>query len=513
VNRIARGIFVVLLVGLLAATAVQPAQSQARKRLVWAVSFPTGCIDPAYSNRLPDWQLTMNVYSGLVRQKPGSLAEVEPDLAERWTVNRDFTQFTFHLRSGVRWHENHGEFTAEDVKYSWERQLNPETRANSAADLRRVKSIEVVDPRTVRVTLDQPFPAFLVTIANSAFTAIVNRRAIQERGTSHCVRPIGTGPYQVARAEARGGALLIANDQYFGGRPKIDEVEMRIILEESVSVLAFRAGELDMMVVREFPNIALLRRTPNIIVNADDKFAASVYQLTINNTRRPFTDVRVRRALLHALDRRTIMLRVGAGILGQISHSHIPPAIYGFTNDVPKYAYNPSRAKQLLREAGYPDGFRAIVIAPNTAYHPAILTIVQAMWKQVGVDLQIQLLDGAALRPRQRAGDFDLTSGDPTESEVGQHLARLDSREIPILNQSQYRGTGIDGLIDAQARETNPQRRLAILKRIQQQLATDLPTLPLFPTVQATASRSHVKGMVPNLGWWQQQFYRMDIER
>jgi peptide/nickel transport system substrate-binding protein len=510
---VARRVLVLLFVALLAAGTVPTAQAQARKRLVWAVSFPTACIDPAYSNRLPDWQLTMNVYNGLVRQKPGSLAEVEPDLAERWDVSPDFTQYTFHLRSGVLWHENYGAFTAEDVKYSWERQLNPETRANSSADLRRVKSIEVLDPRTVRVTLDQPFPAFLVTIANSAFTAIVNRRAIQERGASHCVRPIGTGPYRVARAEVRGGALLVANDQYFGGRPKIDDVEMRIILDESVAILAFRAGELDMMVVREFPNIGLLRRTPNIVVNADDKFAASVYQLTLNNTRKPLSDVRVRRALLHALDRRKIMLTVGAGVLGQISHSHIPPAIYGFTNDVPKYDYNPARAKQLLAAAGYPNGFKVTVIAPNTAYHPAILTIVQAMWKQVGVDLQIQLLDGAALRPLQRAGDFDITSGDPTESEIGQHLARFSSREIPVLNQSQYRGRGIDALIDAQAREANPQRRLAILKQIQQQLATDLPTLPLFPTVQATAARNYVKGMVPNLGWWQQQFYRMDIER
>ncbi len=511
--RLTRWMLVGLFVVMLAAGMLPLAQAQERKRLVWVVSFPTSCIDPAYSNRLPDWQLTMNVYNGLVRQKPGSLSEVEPDLAERWTVSPDNTVFTFHLRSGVRWHENYGEFTAEDVKYSWERQLNPETRANSSADLRRVKSIEILDPRTVRVTLDQPFPAFLVTIANSAFTAIVNRRAIQERGSSHCIRPIGTGPYRVARAEVRGGALLVANDQYFGGRPKIDEVEMRVILEESVSVLAFRAGELDMMVVREFPNIALLRRTPNVVVNADDQFAASVYQLTLNNSRKPFNDVRVRRAMLHALDRRTIMLRVGAGILGQIAHSHIPPAIYGFTSDVPRYEYNPAKARQLLREAGYPDGFRVTAIAPNTAYHPPILTFVQAMWKQVGVDLQLQLLDGAALRPRQRAGDFDLTSGDPTESEIGQHLARLDGREIPVLNQSQYRDRGIDTLIDTQARETNPQQRVAILKRIQQQLATDLPTLPLFPTVQATAARSYVKGMVPNLGWWQQQFYRMDIER
>jgi peptide/nickel transport system substrate-binding protein len=448
-----------------------------------------------------------------VKQKPGSLTEVLPDLAERWTISNDGTVYTFFLRSGVRWHDGYGEFTAQDVKFSWERLLDPATRANNPSDLRLVESIDVVDPRTVRVTLKQPFPAFLVTIANSAHTAMVNRRALAERGAAHCVRPVGTGPYRVQRAEVRGGVTLVANPEYFGGRPAIDEVELRIVPEESAAVLALRSGETDLMVVREYANIALLRRTPNIIVNADDRFSASTYILALNNSRKPFNDVRVRRALTHALDRRAMMLRVGAGVLTSITHTVIPKSILGHTEDLQRYEYNPGKAKQLLREAGYPDGFKTSVIAPGTAYHPAILTIVQAMWKQIGVDLQLELLDSPALRPRQRAGDYDITSGDPLDAEVGQFLARYDSRFIPLQNQCHYKGQGIDAMIDAQARELNPERRAEIIKQIQRRIAIDAPCIPLFPTVQATAARATVKGLVPNLGWWQLPFYLMDIER
>ncbi len=503
----------IVLVAALAISASSVTAQRAPKRLVWTNGLPTGCLDPAFSNRLPDWMNQMNIYNSLVKQKPGSLSEVLPDLAERWSVSRDGLVYTFNLRAGVKWHDGYGDFSAQDVKFAWERLVDPATRATNATDLRHVQSIDVVDPLTVRVTLKQPFPAFLVTVANSAHTHIVNRRALAERGQSHCIRPVGTGPYRVQRAEVRGGVLLVANPDAFGGRPAIDEVEMRFVPEESAAVLALRGGETDVMVVREYANIALLRRTPNINVYADDKFSASTYILTLNNSRKPFDDARVRRALVHALDRRALMLRVGAGVLGSITHTVIPKSILGSTDDLQKYEYNPGRARQLLREAGYPNGFKTAVISVNTAYHPAILTIVQAMWKQVGVDLDVQLLDGPALRPRQRSGDFDITSGDPLDAEVGQFLARVDSRNIPAVNQCHYKNPAVDQMIDAQGRELDPKKRVDIIMKIQQQLAIDMPCIPLFPTVQATAARAGVTGMVPNLGWWQLPFYQMDIAR
>jgi ABC-type transport system substrate-binding protein len=235
--------------------------------------------------------------------------------------------------------------------------------------------------------------------------------------------------------------------------------------------------------------------------------------LWLNNTRKPFTDVRVRRALVHATDRRTLVLRVTEGLIGRVAHSAVPPSLFGFTEDVPKYGFDRVRARRLLTEAGYPDGIKTSVIALNTAYHPATVTIVQSMWKQVGVDLEINLMDVPAIRPRQRSGDFDITISDPTNAEVSQTLQWFDPRNVPGQNLALYKGAGMDRLIDAQAREVNPQRRAAILKQIQQQIASDAPGVPLWYTLQVSAARNNVKGLIPNLGWWQTRIWLMDIDR
>lgn len=504
------GILAALVLILIVSTVSTGLAQQPRKRVVWAQALPTICLDPASGGRLPDWNNRMNIFNSLVTHKPGTLTEVAPDLAERWTVSQDGTVYTFFLRSGVRWHENFGELTAEDVKYSWERLLNPATRAADNSDLRPVKTIEVVDPRTVRVTLSAPSAGFLTNIANSAWTYVVNRRAVDERGTAHCLRPIGTGPYRVVRAEARGGVVLAAHEGYFGGKPRIDDVEMRVIPEESVAVLALRSGDIDYMLVREFPNIALLQRVANVTVNFEFRGSTSPYVLWLNNTRPPLNDVRVRRALAHATDRKTITLKVTETLASNAATSFVPPSVFGHTSDVTKYEFDRAKAKRMLAEAGHPNGFKIKLMILNSAYHPATAVILQAMWKQVGVDVQIEPLEVAVRSARQRAGDYDMALSNPTVAEVSQILAYFDSRNIPGTNLNLYKGQGIDRLIDAQDREVNPQRRAAMLRQIQQQLANDMPGIPLWYVSEGTAARSNVRGMIPNLGWWQSRFYLMD---
>jgi peptide/nickel transport system substrate-binding protein len=514
VRRVCALALAMVLIALTLTSIYVPAHAQrARKRLVYATEYSTGCLDPVYSNRLPDWNNSMNVFSQLVTHKPGTVTEVAPDLAERWTVSPDGTVYTFFLRAGAKFHENFGEVTAQDVKYSFERLLNPATQAVTSADLKPVKSIDVVDPRTVRITLNAPSPGWLTSVANSAFTGIVNRRAVEERGRGHCLRPVGSGPYRVTRAEARGGVTMVAFEDYFGPKPAIDEVEMRVVPDEAIGVLALRSGDVDMMLVRQNSNIALLRRVSDINVMMNQNNTTSTYMLWFNNTRKPFTDVRVRRALIHATDRKTLVVKVTEALISRVAHSAVPPSLYGFTEDVPKYAFDRNRARQLLREAGFPDGFKTSVIAINAAYHPATVTVIKEMWKQVGVDLQLDLMDQPSIRPRQRNGDFDMTLGDPTNAEVSQTLQWFDPRNIPGQNLALYKGQGLDRLIDAQDRENNPQRRAAILKQIQQQIASDAPGVPLWYTLQVTAARSNVKGLIPNLGWWQTRFWLMDVDR
>jgi peptide/nickel transport system substrate-binding protein len=483
------------------------------KKLTWAVAMGTNCLDPAFQTGLPDYDNIMNIYNGLVAHKPGFLTEVNPDLATRWDVSDDGFVYTFHLRPGVKWDQGYGELTAEDVKYSWERIINAENGERGGHRLAMVESIEAVDPLTVKVTLKHPFPPFLINMAHSGTFKIVNKKAIEERGEDYCLNPVGTGPYRVVWAETNGGVLLEANEDSFMGRPVIDEVEMRVTPEESVAVLALKAGEIDFMIVREPANIKALREEPDVFVNADENFSASIYALWTNNSREPLGDVRVRRALIHALDRETMVREATEGMLSLVAHSIVPPSLLGHTNDVDKYEYDPEKAKALLAEAGYPDGFKITADSMKTAFNPVMLTMVQGYWKEIGVELEINYLDRASIRQHQKEGSFDITVSNPTRAEVDQIMDSFRCGNIPPAgpNYAQYKGPC--ELIEAQASELDTSKRIGMLKEIQQRIATDAPVVPLWYPVEVTAARTYVKGLVPNLGWWTTMFWLFDIEK
>ena len=486
------------------------------KRLVWAFSMGTNCLDPAYQTGTPDSANLRNIYSSLVTHHPDTLAEVKPDLAEDWEVSEDGLQYTFHLRSGVKWQGGYGELTAEDVKYSWDRIMDPETAARGATVFDPVESIEVIDPLTVRLNMKRPHAPFLTMLAHTVGASIVNQEAIEERGDDYCLNPIGTGPYQVVSAQTNGGVVMKRHEEYFGERPAIDEIELRVIPEENVSVLALKDGEIDYMIVREPANIAdLLNAGPEIVVNADTDFSASFYALWTNNTREPLDDVRVRRALIHAIDRDTLATEATEGLITEPAHSVLPPSLFGHTDDVRKYEYDVEKAKDLLAEAGYADGFTLTADSMKTAFNPIMLTIVQQYWKEAGVDLEINFLDRAAIRQHQGEGNYDITVSNPTRAEADLILDYFRCDNFPPgPNMALYKAPDeICELMDAQATELDSQKRAEMLDRIQQQIALDAPVVPLWYPVEVTAARDYVKGLIPNLGGWQTRFYYFDIEK
>ena len=497
--------------------AVAAAPSLEPKKLTWAFSMGTNCLDPAHQTGSPDYENLHNIYSGLVAHKPGSLTDVSPDLAESWEISDDGLVYTFHLRSGVKWQEGYGDFTAEDVKYSWDRTMDPEEAAGGSPVLQNsVESVEIVDPLTVRVTLNKPSPPFLIMVAHTPNTYIVNKKAIEERGDDFCLNPIGTGPYRVVAAESNAGVTLEAFDDYYGGRPAIDMVELRVVPEESVAVLALKAGEIDFMIVRDPANIAsLFKAGPDIVVNADPQFSASTYALWLNNTREPFSDVRVRHALIHAIDRDTLAREATEGMVTSGAYSIMPPSLIGHTTDVVRYEYDPEKAKALLAEAGYPDGVKISVDSMQTAFNPIMLTIVQAYWREVGVDLEINFLDRAAIRQHQSEGNYDITVSNPTRAEADLIIDyyRCDAFP-PGRNMNLYKAPDeICELMDAQIAEMDYDKRVEMLEKIQQQIAIDAPNVPLWYVSEVTAARSYVTGLIPNLGRWQPRFWLFDIEK
>ncbi len=486
-----------------------------KKTLTWSFTQGVVCLDPPFQTGGTDSMILVNVYNSLVTHNPESLKVVDPDLAESWEVSEDGTVYTFNLREGVQWQNGYGELTADDVVWTWERIMDPDTGARGANVLAPVASIEAVDDYTVQVTLESPYSPFLVNIAHSPATLIVNQQAVEELGEEYCLNPVGTGPYIVTEAESNGDAVMEAFDDHFKGRPAIDELVLRAIPEESVAALALRDGEIDYMIVREPANILSLQNDDSIVVNADENFAASMYALWLNNTREPFTDPRVRQALIHAIDRETLVREATEGFLSTVAHSVVPPSLLGHTQDVTQYEFDQDRARELLAEAGYGDGadLTALTIgaqAMQTAFNPIMLTIVQQMWAEVGVNLEIEYLERGAIRERQGAGDYDITVSNPTRAEVDLLLDFFRCENFPPgPNFALYEGPC--DLINEQATIIDQDERAEAIQEIQRQIADDAPIVPLWYPVEVTAARPNVSGLIPNLGGWQTRFYLFDI--
>ncbi|MBC7078611.1 MAG: ABC transporter substrate-binding protein [Synergistales bacterium] len=177
-------------------------------------------VDPAYITAVSDQYIATNVYSGLVRYKPGT-GEIEPDLAEDWDISPDGLVYTFHLRRGVKWHKGMGELTSEDVKYSFERILDPATKSLNKLYLEQVADIKTPDKYTVQIKLKEPYAPFLAGLAYRAGW-IVNKKGVEAGGKEYGRQPVGTGPFVFSSYQPGVEVVLAANPDYFGGKPKVD---------------------------------------------------------------------------------------------------------------------------------------------------------------------------------------------------------------------------------------------------------------------------------------------------
>ncbi len=198
-------------------------------------------LDPAFFSLFFDYQVVNNVYSALLRYKPGT-AELMPDLATNWEVSPDGRTYTFRLRQGVRWHKGFGEFTSADVKYSIERIMDPATKSIWAARYSGVERVATPDPYTVTVSLKEPDAYFLSKVSTYREGFIVNQKAVAQFGQDYARNPIGTGPFVFNRWTPKTEIVLDPNDEYYGGAPKVGQVTFKVLPEPATAQAAFEKG-------------------------------------------------------------------------------------------------------------------------------------------------------------------------------------------------------------------------------------------------------------------------------
>ena len=293
------------------------------------------------------------IYDTLVEHRDNT-TEIEPALAEAWESSADGLIWTFYLRQGVQFHDG-TPFNADAVIFSLTR---PEALSLEFHE-EFIDRIIALDAFTVQIQLKTVYAAFISTVAEPGFS-IVSPTAVAKFGANFDNNPVGTGPFKFVRWDKHNEIVLTANDRHWAGAPALDGLIFRSIPDNSVRLIELQQGNIHAM---EFPNpddISLIQDDPQLELIMQPSL--NVGFLAMNMEKPPFDDLRVRLAINHAINKTEIVEHLYQG-LGIPAKNPIPPTLWSYDDSIEDYAYDPELAKQLLTEAGYPDGFETTLWA------------------------------------------------------------------------------------------------------------------------------------------------------
>ena len=460
------------------------------------IASDIGNLDPARIFQIENQSVATHLYSGLVKYDEAS-NKIVPDLATGWEVTDGGKVYTFALRTGVKWHKDFGVLTADDVKFSFERVLDPKTGSSYAGQFASVASIEAPAPDKVVITLKAPNSGFLHKV--SAFNQgwIVSRRAVTEIGEEkYRLNPIGTGPFVFDRWTPGQEIRLTANADYFGGAPKVQAVVFRLIRDETASAIALENGEIDIFFGLQQPEV-ITRLSASKGVTVMNRPANHTINLVLNTEMKPLADVRVRQALMHAINRDALIKGFFKGTKGE-AFNVLTSSFPEYTDDVPRYPYDPARARALLKDAGQ-TSFSLDLVTPAANPYDKIIVAIASDLAAVGVTANIKVLErGTYLQARNKGNIPTAITGVVGAPDPDSPILSLFARSSfpPGLNTSHY--AAIEDLIAQAAAAPDETGRKTAYAAILKKTMTDVPVIPLYADNLYMAHTAKVKGLVQN---------------
>ena len=466
--------------------------------LTFAAGADPDSLDPQNTQSNPGEQVNRMMYENLVRFN--AKMQIEPALAESWTQSADGLVWTFKLRQGVRFHDG-TPLDAKAVKYFVDRVLSDEKPFKASLYTPFVQGAQVVDDHTVRVTLKQPFAAFLFRLAHSA-GGIVSPAAHQKWGKDLTLHPVGTGPFKFVEWVKSDRVVLERNDAYWGGRPLLDRVVVKTVREDSARVLMLEAGDADLILNIPPEDIPRLRKDPRFAI--DSIATARALYVVINVKKKPFDDVRVRQALNLAVNREAIVKSLFQGNAEAIS-GIVAPLQNGYAK-LPGYAFDPKKAKELLAQAGVP-ALKVKLWSPKGRYVKdfELAQAVQQDLAAVGVDAALNTMEwGAYLSatktgPEQTDRELFLLGWSPStgEAQWGMYPLLHSSQLAPKGdNRGFFASKALDDAIDKATTATSEQTRLGALREAQQIVIKDAPAIFLISPNMIVGAVKKVHGVV-----------------
>jgi peptide/nickel transport system substrate-binding protein len=369
---------------------------------------PVG-LDPMISSAYSTALITEHVYGSLM-QYDKELNEVLPDLAESVDISDDRLLYTFHLREGVLWHDGQP-FTADDVKFSMERQKNPDTGSPNAYMYAEVAEVTAVDPLTVEVRFNKvqgPFLAFM----SSPWASMVPKHVVEEHGDLQTVM-VGTGPFKFVSYTPGSSVKMVKNpDYYVEGQPLVDEMEIVFITDPTSRLNAVISKQVDLTQDLAKKDYQQLSAMPGVQTIALESGSCNWDYIGMNCTKAPFDNPLVREAVAHAINRQAIADNVMFGLAIPLTGGILPPWSWAYTEGLELYSPTPDveQAKALLAEAGFADGFETTIkVSPAYPDLASQAAIDQEALRAVGINAQIVNLEwGTFINDVFGNHDFDM---------------------------------------------------------------------------------------------------------
>ncbi|WP_246000735.1 ABC transporter substrate-binding protein [Brevibacillus panacihumi] len=490
----------------------QPAANQPVKeqKLIIGRGGDSVTLDAIAATDSESFKVTVNVLETLLNFEPDN-TNIRPGLAEKWEIAPDGLTYTFQLRQGIKFHDG-TDFNADAVVFNFERwmdknhPLHGEVSFSYYNDMfggfkgeegHIIESVKAIDPHTVEFKLKKPLSPFLNNLAMPAF-AIASPAALQKHGLGFKENPVGTGPFVFVEWKRNETITLKKNEQYWQpGVPKLEEAVFKVIPDNTARLTALVSGEIDLMdglnpddaeSVKGNAELQLLDRPP-----------MNVAYLAFNVEKKPFDNQKVRQAVAYAVDKQGIVDAFYGGS-AEPAVNATPPSVWGYNDAIQDRPYDLEKAKQLLAEAGYPNGFKTTLWAMPVPRQymtegQKIAEALQQDFAKIGIDAQIVTMEWATYLAKIRQGEQDMyllgwtgDNGDPDNF--------LNVLFNPNENRMRYKNKEVQDILVEAASTVDHQKRIDMYKKAQELLFEDAPMIPLAHAKPMMAARAGLSGYV-----------------
>ncbi|MDO4547154.1 MAG: ABC transporter substrate-binding protein [Clostridia bacterium] len=451
--------------------------------LTWAQGADVTSMDPHIGKETPAIMVTNQIFDTLLTTNADG--DIEGQIAESWEYLSD-TEIQFNIRKGIKFHDG-SDLTAEDVKFSLDRAI-----ASTAVSyiVNFISEVELVDEYTVIVRTANPYAAALRNLAHPS-AAIVSKAFVEADEEYFTLNPMGSGPYKFVEWRQGDSVKLEAFADYYAGEPLTKNLVMKVVPEAAQRTIALETGEIDLATDIQANDAIRVQESEDLVLY--EEAGLSCWYISMNMRKAPFDKVEVRQAIRYAIDAPAIIDAIMYGA-GEPAADLIAPAVFGYAGDEP-YEYNPDKARELLAEAGYADGFSCTLWVNDNQSRIECCQAVAGMLLDIGIDCQVEIMEFGSFIERCSSGEHDMAYFGWTTS-----TADADYTYYPLIHSTQTGAPGnrsfiqdpeADRLIELGRNSTDEATRKEAYAELEKILQDVSPNAPIFySTINAGANKN-----------------------